>query len=165
MRRHCSNTPLLTTKSMFHNHFYPRTPLFHRHHLSHRDHCVGTADCHHAPLSENGSAHRIADLDGLAPPPPPTEAAYAPSNLENLGVTTLAVLGTTCPAINNIAASECLKKQGLHHAFNIGGTGSVHWGDGDATTCPTYSQFRFLLRFRPLYFAKRHAKHKKLQKK
>ena len=31
------------------------------------------------------------------------------------------------------------------------------WGDGVATTYPTYPQFRFLLGFRPLYFVKRHA--------
>ena len=46
---------------------------------------------------------------------------------------------------------------GLHHGFDIGGTGSVHRGDGVAMTYPTYPQFRLLLGFRPLYFAKRHA--------
>ena len=42
--------------------------------------------------------------------------------------------------------------QGLHHEFDIGGTGPVHWGDGVAMTYPTYHQFWFLLGFRPLYF-------------
>ena len=45
-------------------------------------------------------------------------------------------------------------RQGLHHEFDIGGDGSAHWGDGVAMTYPTYPEFRFLLGFRPLHFAK-----------
>ena len=33
--------------------------------------------------------------------------------------------------------------QGLHHEFDIGGTGSAHWGDGVAMTYPTYPNFGF----------------------
>ena len=53
----------------------------------------------------------------------------------------------------------CSKWQGLHHEFDIGGG-----GDGIGTLgrrrrhdIPHLPQFRFLLGFRPLYFAKRHA--------
>ena len=46
--------------------------------------------------------------------------------------------------------------QGLHHEFDIGLTGSVHWGDGVATTYHTYPNL-VSPRISTSFFAKRHA--------
>ena len=54
-------------------------------------------------------------------------------------------------------------KQGLHHEFDMGGGDGIGTLRGTASprNTPPTPNFGFLLGFRPLYFAKRHANLKK----